>query len=126
MARSTQLSLTKLAVRVLQDLAQENSLLGADERLVYVAPDRKAGTGASLGVFSGEYNRPRPFWLPALMPKDTNRTVERLVDAAGNTLYCLNLLTRFNREIDAEDDADELQRTFDELRKVEESLGIDN
>ena len=101
--KRTQLDWTELAVKVLQDRAQEAGLLGVDERLVYTAPDRKAGTEATLEVFNDHGKRPRPFWLPTLLPKDTNRTAERLVDVAAQVLYSLNLQTSFNRAIDAQD-----------------------
>lgn len=101
--RRTQLDWTELAVKVLQDRAQEAGLLGADERLVYTAPDRKAGTEAALEVWSGQDKRPRPFWLPTLLPKDTNRTAERLADVAAQVLYSIGLQTSFNRAIDAQD-----------------------
>lgn len=101
--KRTQLDWTELAVKVLQERAQEAGLLGVDERLVYAAPDRKAGTEATLEVFSGADKRPRPFWLPTLLPKDTNRTAERLADVAAQVLYSLNLQTSFNRAIDAQE-----------------------
>lgn len=101
--KRTQLDWTEIAVKVLQERAQEAGLLGADERLFYKAPDRKAGTEATLEVYSGQEKRPRPFWLPTLLPKDTNRTAERLVDAQAQLLYSLNLQTSFNRAIDAQD-----------------------
>ena len=103
MARKTQLDWTELAVKVLQDRAQEAGLLGADERLVYTAPDRKAKTEPSLSVWSGQEKRPHPFWLPSLNPKDTNRMVERLVDAQAMLLYSMGLQTSFNRAIDTQD-----------------------
>jgi len=101
--RRTQLDWTELAVKVLQERAQEAGLLGVDERLVYVAPDRKANTEPSLEVWSGQEKRIRPFWLATVLPKDTNRTVERLADAQAQLLYSLNLQTSFNRAIDAQD-----------------------
>lgn len=102
--RRTQLDWTEIAVKVLQERAQEAGLLGADERLVYGAPDRKTGVEASLEVYSGNQNkRPRPFWLPTLLPKDTNRTAERLVDVVAQVIYSMGLQTSFNRAIDAQD-----------------------
>jgi hypothetical protein len=101
--RRTQLDWTEIAVKVLQERAQEAGLLGMDERLVYTAPDRKAGTEATLEVWSGQDKRPRPFWLPTLLPKDTNRTAERLADVAAQVLYSIGLQTSFNRAMDAQD-----------------------
>ena len=103
MARRTQLDWTEIAVKVLQERAQEAGLLGVDERLVYVGLDRKTKTEPSLSVWSGQEKRPRPFWLPSLNPTDTNRTVERLADAQAMLLYSLTLQTSFNRAIDAQD-----------------------
>lgn len=102
--RRTQLDWTEIAIKVLQERAQEAGLLGQDERLVYVAPDRKANTEATLEVFSGQEKRPRPFWLLSINPKDTNRVVERLADAQAQLLYSLNLQTSFNRAMDAQGD----------------------
>lgn len=101
--KRTQLEWTEIAVKVLQDRAQEAGLLGVDERLVYKAPDRKAGTEAALQVFNSYGQAPRPFWLPTLLPKDTNRTAERLVDVAAQVLYSMGLQISFNRAIDAQE-----------------------
>jgi len=101
--RRTQLDWTEIAVKVLQERAQEAGLLGVDERLVYVGQDRKTKTEASLEVWSGQEKRPRPFWLLALNPTDNNRLVERLADAQSKLLYSLNLQTSFNRVVDAQD-----------------------
>lgn len=101
--RRTQLDWTEIAVKVLQERAQEAGLLGVDERLVYVAPDRKAGTEASLEAYNASGKVARPFWLPTVLPKDTNRTVERLADVAAQVLYSLNLQTSFNRAVDKQD-----------------------
>lgn len=101
--KRTQLDWTEIAVKVLQERAQEAGLLGAEERLVYVAPDRKAGTDAEIAVYTDYGKQTKPFWLPTVLPKDTNRTVERLVDAAAQVLYALSLQTSFNRAIDAQD-----------------------
>lgn len=98
--RMSQLQWTELSVKVLQDRAQEAGLLGVDERLVYRAPDKVAGTDAAIEVYSDQYKRPTPFWLPSVLPKDTNRTVERLADAQAKLLYSLNLQTTFNRAMD--------------------------
>lgn len=101
--RKTQLDWTEIAVKVLMERAQEAGLLGVDERLVYTAPNRKAGTEATLEVWSGQDKRPRPFWLLSINPKDNNRTVERLADAQAILLYSLNLQTSFNRALDSQD-----------------------
>ena len=103
MARRTQLDWTELAVKVLQDRAQEAGLLGVDERLVYVGLDRKTKTEPSLEVWSGQEKRPRPFWLLALNPTDNNRLVERLADAQAKLLYSMGLQTSFNRAMDAQE-----------------------
>lgn len=101
--RRTQLEWTEIAVKVLQDRAQEAGLLGVDERLVYTAPDRKAGTDAEIAVYTDYGKQTKPFWLPTVLPKDTNRTVERLVDVAAQVLYSLSLQTSFNRAVDKQD-----------------------
>lgn len=110
--RRTQRDWTDIAVKVLQDRAQEAGLLGVDERIVYVALDRKAKTEPSLEVWSGQDKRPRPFWLPSLNPTDNNRLVERMADAQAMLLYSLNLQTSFNRAIDSAD-AQKEQGTYD-------------
>lgn len=100
--RRTQLEWTELAVKVLADRAKDAGLLGADERLVYRAPDKQAGTDAKIEVFntSGKAPDQHGWWLPSIFPKDTNRTVERLADQQARILYALDLKNRLIRALD--------------------------
>lgn len=100
--RRTQLEWTELAVKVLADRAKEAGLLGADERLVYRPPNRQEGTDARIEVYneSGKVPGQHAYWLPAIYPKDTNRTVERLADQQARILYALDLKGKFVAALD--------------------------
>src|SRR5688572_2037864 len=100
--RITQLEWTERAIKVLQNRAQDAGLLGTDERLVYRPPNRQEGTDARIEVFDSNGKAPdqHAFWLPMILPKDTNRTVERLADQQARILYALDLKNRFVRAVD--------------------------
>lgn len=99
--RRTQLEWTELAVKALQDRAKEAGLLGTDERLVYTAPDNKLGVTATIVAYDSYGIVPRPlYWLSEPLPKDSNRTVERIVNAQERMLYATILQTSFVKAMD--------------------------
>lgn len=95
--RRTQLEWTEVAYRVLNNRAKDAGLLGADERLVYFPPNREDTNGPRVEVHNNHGKVPlttHSFWLPHLLPNDTNRTAERLADEQARILYALNLKNR--------------------------------
>jgi hypothetical protein len=102
--KRTQLEWTELAVKGLETKAKEAGLLGADERLVYTAPDKKNGVTASIVAYDSHGVVARPlYWIAEPLPGDTNRTVERIVNAQERMLYATLLQSSFVKAIDAQD-----------------------
>ena len=102
--RRTQLEWTELSVKALENRAKEIGLLGPDERLVYTPPVLKENKQATIELFNQWGKAPmRPFWIPTLNPTDSNRTVERVCDAAERVMHAVLMQTQFNRAVDAQE-----------------------
>lgn len=102
--KRTQRDWTEIAIKVLQERAQEAGILGTNERLVYEPGSVTNGISPKITAYDNQGRLPlQPYWIPSFNPKETARIVERVVDGQAKLLYSMILQGKFNRAIDAQD-----------------------
>jgi hypothetical protein len=102
--RRTQRDWTELAIKVLQERAQEAGILGSNERLVFEPGSTANGVSPKITAYNDHGRlQHQPYWIPSFNPKETARIVERVVDGQAKLLYSMNLQGKFVRAIDAQD-----------------------